>query len=81
MAATATTGRRNVSAQARLGLLLFGLIFLGVSLSAGYFLALPDLRDRLAAREYVPVPAKLLSVELKRHCGSKSTTYSVRAIY
>ena len=81
MAATATTDTKKISASARLVLFLFGLLFFGVGLSAGYSFALPDLRVWLASRDYVPVPAKLLSVELERRRGSKSTTYNVRATY
>lgn len=80
MVATTTTARRK-GAIARSALFLFGLLFLGAGLSTGYLFALRDLRDWLAAREYVPVPATLVSVELKRHYGGKSTTYRVRATY
>lgn len=80
MATIPTTATRK-AAIARLVLFAFGLAFLGGGLSTGYLFALRDLRDWLAAREYVPAPAALVSVELKRHYGGKSTTYRVRATY
>jgi hypothetical protein len=74
-------GKQSVGKVRRLGVLLFGLVFFAIGVSAAYFLVLPDLRDWRAAQAYVPAPAKLLSVELQRHHGSKSTTYKVRAAY
>src|SRR5688572_7926229 len=65
----------------RIGLFLFGLVFLGVGLSVGYFFVLSDLRAWLGARDYIPVQAELLHVELKTHHGSKSTTYETKARY
>lgn len=65
----------------RPGVFLFGLVFFGIGAAIGYKLVLPDLQDWQAARRYVPVPARLLGVELERHRGSKSTTYRVRATY
>src|SRR6185369_12802690 len=63
------------------GLLLFGLTFLGAGLAAGYFFALTDTITAINARSYVPVPAEILNVELKRHHGKNSNTYETKARY
>jgi hypothetical protein len=65
----------------RIGLLLFGLVFLGAGLAMGYFFVLTDLSAAITARDYVPVQAELLHVELKYHRSDKSTTYETKARY
>jgi hypothetical protein len=65
----------------RIGLFLFGLVFLGAGLAMGYFFVFADVSAAIAARGYVPVQAELLHVELKRHQGDKSTTYETKARY
>lgn len=78
---TKESGKKTKGRFGRLGLFLFGMIFFGAGAAVGYFLVLPDLQVWSAASEYQTVPAKLLSVDLERHRGSKSTTYKVRARY
>jgi len=60
---------------------VFGLIFLLIGLGVGVFFARGAL-DVLAARDWVPVEARLLSVDLQlRHDSDGGTTYRVRAEY
>ena len=60
---------------------IFGLIFLLVGLGVGVFFARGAL-DVLAARDWVPVEAALLSVDLQSHHDSDGgTTYRVMAEY
>jgi hypothetical protein len=45
---------------------LIGLVLLAGGLAAGYFFALQDLRDWVAARAHVPVPAEIMQVDLEK---------------
>jgi hypothetical protein len=73
---------RLMSVSRRLRLILSSLIFLGIGLGVGYFVALGDLLDWQAARDYVAVPAAIEYVELDEFYNSDhGSTYRVRAAY
>src|SRR5207253_9556993 len=62
-----------------LGLLLFGIFFL-VGLGVLAFMA-GNVRKALAAREWTPVDAVVVSSNVRTHRGNKSTTYSANVLY
>jgi hypothetical protein len=58
---------------------LIGLALLAGGLAAGYFFALQDLRDWVAAHTYVPVPAEITQVDLERSKGKGAfSAYSTK---
>lgn len=62
-------------------MVLFGLVFMLPGLAMIYFLGVRPLLQVQRARHWPPVPATVLSSEVRAHRGSDSTTYSIHIVY
>jgi hypothetical protein len=59
--------------------MIFGLVFFGVGAGFLLFGVLPDLFDAARMRNWVPVPAEVVKLDLKSHRSDDSTTWKVVA--
>jgi FtsH-binding integral membrane protein len=75
------TTKKRKSTGGRIGLFLFASPFALVGVGMLVLAVIPNLYDWVRMQSWVPVDAQLISANLIRHHGNKSTTYQVVAWY
>ena len=72
---------QKTSPASRVLMALFFSVFLLMGCAFTYFVAIRPLQQSLAARQWIQVPCRVLSSEVKSHSDSDGTTYSVEITY